>query len=107
MMGIGYFLTGKVIGYELVLGVVFLAGLGLGLFIANLNFWVLELSPPQIRGKNMGILTACLFGGQFLSPIVAEPIVKVTSLAFLFQSSIFLIGLIGIGLIVAKRFSIE
>ena len=103
VIALGYFLTGKLMGFKTILAVVFLAGLGLGLFIANLNFWILELSPPQIRGKNMGILTACLFLGQFLSPIVAEPIVKSTNLAFLFRSSIFLIGLMGISLIVATR----
>ncbi len=99
MMAAGYFLTGSSTGFNGILAVVFLAGLGLGLFIANLNFWVLELSPHQIRGKNMGILTACLFLGQFISPIIAEPIVQMLTLAFLFKSSIFLIGLMGISLI--------
>ncbi|MGK0391213.1 MAG: MFS family permease, partial [Maribacter sp.] len=74
MVGTGYFLTGISTTFETVLASVFLAGLGSGLFMANLTFWVMELSPPQVRGKNMGILTACLFLGQFLSPIVAEPI---------------------------------
>lgn len=99
MMAAGYFLTGSSTEFNGILAVVFLAGLGLGLFIANLNFWVLELSPHQIRGKNMGILTACLFLGQFISPIIAEPIVQMLTLAFLFKSSIFLIGLMGISLI--------
>lgn len=99
MMAAGYFLTGSLTEFNGILAVVFLAGLGLGLFIANLNFWVLELSPHQIRGKNMGILTACLFLGQFISPIIAEPIVQMLTLAFLFKSSIFLIGLMGISLI--------
>lgn len=99
IMAAGYFLTGSSTEFNGILAVVFLAGLGLGLFIANLNFWVLELSPHQIRGKNMGILTACLFLGQFISPIIAEPIVQMLTLAFLFKSSIFLIGLMGISLI--------
>lgn len=99
MMAAGYFLTGSSTEFNGILAVVFLTGLGLGLFIANLNFWVLELSPHQIRGKNMGILTACLFLGQFISPIIAEPIVQMLTLAFLFKSSIFLIGLMGISLI--------
>lgn len=104
MMGIGCFGTGISGGFLTVLITVFVAGLGLGLFIANLSLWVLELSSPQIRGKNMGILTACLFFGQFISPIVAEPIVKASDLAFLFMSSIFVIGLMGIILWAAIRF---
>lgn len=103
MMGAGYFLTGSSMEFWAILGAVFLAGLGLGLFIANLNFWVLELSPSQVRGKNMGILTACLFLGQFLSPIIAEPIVQMINLAFLFKSSIFLLGLMGLSLIGATK----
>ena len=99
MISSGYFLTGYSANFSMILAAVFLAGLGLGLFIANLNFWVLELSPHQIRGKNIGILTACLFLGQFLSPIIAEPIVQMLDLSFLFQSSIFLAGLMGISLI--------
>lgn len=99
MISSGYFLTGYSVDFSWILAAVFLAGLGLGLFIANLNFWVLELSPHQIRGKNMGTLTACLFLGQFLSPIIAEPIVQMLDLSFLFQSSIFLAGLMGISLI--------
>jgi hypothetical protein len=72
--------------------------------MANLTFWVMELSPPQVRGKNMGILTACLFLGQFLSPIVAEPITQNSSLAFLFQSSILVIVFMGISLVSSVRF---
>lgn len=98
MISGGYFLTGSSINFSLILAAVFLAGLGLGLFIANLNFWVLELSPHQIRGKNMGILTACLFLGQFLSPLIAEPIVQRLDLSSLFKSSIFLVGVMGISL---------
>lgn len=103
LMGAGYFLTGSSMAFWVILAAVFLAGLGLGLFIANLNFWVLELSPHQIRGKNMGILTACLFLGQFLSPVIAEPIVQTMNLAFLFKSSILLVGLMGISLLGAIR----
>lgn len=103
MMGMGYFFTGNTLNFEMLLAAVFVAGLGLGLFIANLSFWVLELSPAQVRGKNMGILTACLFLGQFISPIIAHPVVKMTNLSFLFISSLFVIGLIGISLVAAMR----
>ena len=105
MMGTGYFLTGTSETFEAILANVFLAGLGLGLFIANLNFWILELSSTEVRGKNMGILTACLFLGQFCSPIIAEPIVRNFNLAFLFMSSLFVIGLMGITLTVVTMFS--
>ena len=100
MMGGGYFLTGYSATFGSILASVFLAGLGLGLFIANLNFWILELSPALVRGKNMGILTACLFFGQFSSPIVAEPIIRYSDLASLFVSALLVIGFMGITLTV-------
>jgi MFS family permease len=99
LMGLGYSGTGMASDFSVVLLTVFIAGLGLGLFIANLSFWVMELSPPQVRGKNMGILTACLFIGQFLSPIIAQPIVTNTNLGFLFMSSLIVIGLMGLTLV--------
>jgi MFS family permease len=102
LMGVGYSGTGMASDFSMVLLTVFIAGLGLGLFIANLSFWVMELSPPQVRGKNMGILTACLFIGQFLSPIIAQPIVSNTNLAFLFKSALMVIGLMGLILIGAR-----
>jgi MFS family permease len=105
MMGAGYFLTGNVATFGAILAVVFLAGLGLGLFIANLNFWVLELSPPEVRGKSMGTLTACLFLGQFSSPIIAEPIIRSSNLAFLFMSSLFVMVVMGVTLTVSSRYS--
>ena len=65
LMGVGYFLTGNAVEFGPILGTVFLAGLGLSMFVANLTFWVLELSPAEVRGKKLGFLTACLFFGQF------------------------------------------
>lgn len=99
LMGLGYLGTGIAGSFPMVLMSVFIAGLGLGLFVANLSFWVLELSAPQVRGKNIGILTSCLFIGQFSSPVLAEPVVRATDLGFLFISALFVIGLMGGGLI--------
>jgi len=106
VMGAGYLLTAVSMSFESILMAVFLAGLGLGLFIANLNFWVLEVSPAMIRGKNMGILTACLFLGQFLSPLIAEPIIRHSNLAILFVSSLIMMSLMGITLTVFDRIGV-
>lgn len=100
LIGIGCFGTGVSIRFSSVLVTVFIAGLGLGLSLANLSFWVLELSSPQVRGKSIGVLTSCLFIGQFLSPIIAQPIVINTNLAFLFMSSLLVVGVIGLTLVV-------
>lgn len=98
LMGLGYALTANASSFSLFLATVFIAGLGLGLFIANLNFWVLEISPAEIRGKTMGILTASLFLGQFSSPILAQPIVSQLGLPFLFMSSSIVMLIMGVSL---------
>lgn len=59
--------------YSAVLSGTILAGLGLGLMIPNANVWVMQLAPPEIRGREIGRLTTFWFTGQFLSPIVLLP----------------------------------
>jgi MFS family permease len=71
--------------YEMVLLAMLLAGLGMGLMIPNANIWVMQLAPPEIRGREIGRLTTFWFMGQFLSPIVLLPF-----LDYMSQSQLFL-----------------
>lgn len=76
-----------------ILGVIF-TGLGMGVLIPNANIWVMQLAPIEIRGREIGRLTTFWFMGQFLSPILLLPLLKIISLAQLFYViSIILIGL--------------
>jgi len=51
-----------------------LGGFGMGMMIPNTNMFVMKITPPEIRGKEMGRLTTFWFFGQFLSPILLMPI---------------------------------
>ena len=62
--------------FALVMLAMLLAGLGMGLMIPNANVWVMHLAPPEIRGKEIGRLTTFWFLGQFLSPLMLLPILK-------------------------------
>ena len=42
----------------------------------NTNMWVMLLAPPEIRGQEIGKLTMFWFLGQFLSPFVAQPLIR-------------------------------
>lgn len=84
LMATGYFITGLTHSFFIILTAMFIAGLGIGLLIANTNLWIMELSRHEIRGRNIGMLTTCLFLGQFLSPIVFEPFVIRFGVSFLF-----------------------
>ncbi len=72
--------------YSLVMLAMMLAGLGMGVMIPNANIWVMQLAPPEIRGREIGRLTTFWFMGQFLSPIIFLPF-----LDWLTQSQLFFI----------------
>ncbi|MCK5401366.1 MAG: MFS transporter [Flavobacteriaceae bacterium] len=91
IFGIGYFLMAVAFAciaygnsYEMVMLAMMLAGLGMGLMIPNANIWVMQLAPPEIRGKEIGRLTTFWFMGQFLSPIVLLPFLDYISQSQLF-----------------------
>ena len=81
IMSMGYFGTGLSLSYISVTAFLFIAGLGFGLILPNINLWVIQLTKAEIRGKNMGILTTFMFFGQFLSPIVVHPLVASINLS--------------------------
>ena len=72
--------------YSLVMLAMMLAGLGMGVMIPNANVWVMQLAPPEIRGREIGRLTTFWFMGQFLSPLILLPF-----LDWLTQSQLFFI----------------
>ncbi len=81
--------------YEMVLLGMVLAGLGMGLMIPNANVWVMQLAPPQIRGREIGKLTTFWFMGQFLSPLVLLPILAYMSQENLFYAIALILGFLG------------
>jgi MFS family permease len=52
-----------------------LAGIGGGIVIPNYGAWLLSRTPASSRGRISGGLTASFFFGQFLSPLLTQPIV--------------------------------
>ncbi len=57
-----------------------LFGFGFGLFFPNINVTVADLASPRLRGRVMGGLTAAVFFGQFLSPLIATPVERTVGL---------------------------
>lgn len=51
-----------------------LIGAGLGLLMPNLSQWLLAVAPRTIRGRVISGLTTSIFLGQFLSPLVTQPV---------------------------------
>jgi MFS family permease len=74
LMGVGYFLISTGAGLILLVLGLMIGGFGNGLILPNLNVWLASIVPQDRRGRALGGLTTTIFLGQFLSPIVSEPI---------------------------------
>jgi MFS family permease len=77
LMGIGYLLIGQASSWLQVLTGLGIAGLGLGLLMPNMSVWLSAAVPDALRGRALGGLSTAMFSGQFLSPILTEPLTKV------------------------------
>lgn len=74
LMGLGYMGLGSANTYGQVLLVLVPTGLGLGLIMPNLNVWTSMTASSQLRGRALGGLTTAFFLGQFLSPVISQPL---------------------------------
>lgn len=91
IFALGYFLMATAFAFiaaghsyfTVMLGMLF-AGLGMGIMIPNANIWVMQLAPPEIRGREIGRLTTFWFMGQFLSPLMLLPLLDYFSQSQLF-----------------------
>lgn len=73
-LALGFFFFSNATSYpEVFAGLVFL-GFAFGWTVPNASVLVAELTPVQSRGFMMGILTSCLFIGQFFTPFMVYPI---------------------------------
>jgi MFS family permease len=50
------------------------AGAGSGFLLTNLNAWIAAVTPESVRGRALSALTSAFFLGQFLSPLVVQPV---------------------------------
>jgi len=58
-----------------------LAGLGWGIFMPNINSWLLLHTPNRLRGRVVGLFTTMLYTGQFVSPLIAASIIPIISIS--------------------------
>jgi MFS family permease len=84
LMAVAYVLVAFVPTYMAVVIAMMLAGFGMGMMIPNTNIWVMQIAPPEIRGKEIGRLTTFWFLGQFLSPVLLFPLSSSFSLSTTF-----------------------
>ncbi len=76
LTGLGYLIVSVATSWELILIGLPLGGFGIGLLMPNLNVWLANETPTLLRGRALGGFTTAVFLGQFLSPIVLQPLVN-------------------------------
>ncbi|MBD2106627.1 MFS transporter [Nodosilinea sp. FACHB-13] len=81
LMGLGYLVISRAPSYGVVLVGLAIAGLGLGLFTPNMTVGLTSLTPAALRGRILGGLTTSFFLGQFVSPLVSQPLSQRIGLA--------------------------
>jgi MFS family permease len=103
LMGIGYIQIGLAGSYALILIGLAIAGLALGLLMPNMTVWVSTTVPDAVRGRALGGLSTSLFLGQFLSPIVTQPVSQTFGLGVTYALCGALLLVLGVSFIAMKR----
>ena len=80
LMGGGYSIIGLMHNYAFVFVGLAIAGMGLGLLMPNLNLWIASEVSDAARGRALGGSTTFFFLGQFLSPLISQPVSKAVGL---------------------------
>lgn len=75
-MAAGFFIIGKATGYYMVIAGLVVNGLGMGLMMPNGSTWLMAITPVRIRGRIVGGMTMAVFVGQFISPLLSQPLVS-------------------------------
>jgi len=88
LLGAGWLVVGATAGSAwggMLLGAL-VGGIGVGLIVPDLNLWVSNLATPARRGPLLGGLVSAIFAGQFISPLLAQPLVDVAGVGAAFSA---------------------
>ncbi|MFI9454330.1 MFS transporter [Amycolatopsis sp. NPDC052450] len=76
LLGAGWLVIGTAGTVAPVVAGLLVGGLGVGLVVPNFNLRLAEFAPPAQRGRVLSGLVTGIFLGQFLSPLVVQPLVQ-------------------------------
>lgn len=84
LLGAGWVLVGTAGTLAQIVAGLLVGGLGVGFVVPNLNLRLSEFAQPAQRGRVLSGLVAGIFLGQFLSPLVLQPLIQTTGIAAAF-----------------------
>ena len=73
--GLSFLLLWGAESYAGVLVAMAVSGVCMGTIMPNFAAAAMLLAPPALRGRVSGLLVSAIFAGQFLSPIVSQPLI--------------------------------
>jgi MFS family permease len=90
LFGAGYALVSLVGDTPALYLALVMSGVGMGLTVPNLYVWLADEAPLAIRARALGGFTTALFLGQFLSPLISQPV----TVAFDAQATFLIAGVV-------------
>ncbi len=102
LTGVGYGALGQAGGWALIAVGMVIGGVGFGLVVPALNVWIADEAPPLLRGRILSGLTTSIFLGQFLSPIISQPLAERYGLSATYVFAGALLVCIGLVFFVAR-----
>ncbi|WP_198264958.1 MFS transporter [sulfur-oxidizing endosymbiont of Gigantopelta aegis] len=86
ILGIGFMGIWFTHSYYQVLIALTIIGIGTGLLLPNINTWLAEIVPEHDRGRALGWIVTFMGLGQFLCPIITQPLINLFGLPQTFAS---------------------
>ncbi|RAX54725.1 hypothetical protein CCY99_02905 [Helicobacter sp. 16-1353] len=84
LVGLGFCLIHIFHSYNALLLSLIFIGSGYGIFLVTNASWLFSLTKDSFRAKAYGFLASSYFLGQFLSPIITQPIVEMINIVNMF-----------------------
>ncbi|MEU0873862.1 MFS transporter [Nocardia brasiliensis] len=81
LLGAGWVLVGTANSVAPVVAGLLVGGFGVGLAVPNLNLRLSDLAPAAGRGRILSGLVTGIFLGQFVSPLILQPLIRATSIS--------------------------
>jgi MFS family permease len=98
MLGVSNILLANASSYPMVLAVLVLGGATIGLMFPHGANWMTSVVPDVLRGRAVGMASAALFSGHFISPLISQPIMQAVGYGPGYQ--VFGIALVVLGVLV-------
>jgi MFS family permease len=89
-IALGYGLIAWASSYAIALPGLAITGAGLGLLMPNMVLCLTTVAPEHLRGRVLSGITTSFFLGQFLSPLISQPLSKAIGLGKTYGAAAFL-----------------